>query len=440
MKGGALLLAAALVGCSSVPPPEAEAPSQAAACPSGAPVGARCLRGQDSAGAPYLIVMPASWSGVLVMHAHGGPALGAPKPERADEDIKRWAVTVQAGHAWAASVFRQGGVAVRSAAEDTERLRRIFVQHVAQPKVTLLHGQSWGASVAAKAAEMYAAPGATSPYAGVLLTSGVLAGGTRAYDFRLDLRVVYQYLCGNHPRADEPAYPLWMGLPADSRLTRAELAARADECLGVRRPAAQRSPEQARKLKAVASVIGVPESSVLGHLNWATWHFQDIALHRAGGRSVFGNEGVRYRGSDDDVALNAGVLRYRADPQAVAAFGADADLTGRIGIPVLTLHAIHDPTAFVEMETSFREAMRAAGQDGHLVQAFSDHREHSYLSDATYLTAFEALLRWVQRGEKPTPAALAERCPALDPAGGSGCRLRPEYQPASLASRVAARH
>ena len=37
------------------------------------------------------------------------------------------------------------------------------------------------------------------PYDAVLLTSGVLAGGSRSYDFRTDLRVVYQYLCNNHP-------------------------------------------------------------------------------------------------------------------------------------------------------------------------------------------------------------------------------------------------
>ena len=33
---------------------------------------------------------------------------------------------VKAGYAWAGSTFRQGGVAVRDAAEDTERLRGIF--------------------------------------------------------------------------------------------------------------------------------------------------------------------------------------------------------------------------------------------------------------------------------------------------------------------------
>ena len=118
------------------------------------PAGTRCLRGR-TARALYLVVMPAQWNGVLVVHAHGGPTLGEPKLERADEDMARWAVLVKAGYAYAASVFRQGGVAVRSAAEDTERVRRIFVAHVAQPRRTILHGQSWGAGVAAKLAEMF---------------------------------------------------------------------------------------------------------------------------------------------------------------------------------------------------------------------------------------------------------------------------------------------
>ena len=217
--GLALGVAALLAACAhTTPPTPREAAPQAAACPQGTPTGARCLRGQDSAGAHYLIVMPEKWNRVLVVHAHGGPTLGEPKASRADEDIQRWAITVKAGYAWAGSVFRQGGVAVRSAAEDTERVRRIFVEHVAQPRRTLLHGQSWGANVAAKAAEQYAAQARTSPYDAVLLSAGVLAGGTRAYDFRLDLRVVYQYLCNNHPRPTEVAYPLNIGLPVDAHL------------------------------------------------------------------------------------------------------------------------------------------------------------------------------------------------------------------------------
>jgi hypothetical protein len=430
---------ALLAGCATTLPSGEAAPA-AATCPDGVPAGARCLRGIDSAGAHYLIAMPQAWSGVLVVHAHGGPALGTPGPERADEDLRRWAVTLKAGHAWAGSVFRQGGVAVRSAAEDTERVRRIFVEHVARPRHTLLHGQSWGASVAARAAEMAPrSPRPAGPWDGVLLSSGVLAGGSRSYDFRLDLRVVYQYLCANHPRADEPQYPLWMGLPADAALTRAQLAARVDECLGVRLPAAQRTPAQARKLKTIADVIRIPESAVLAHLNWATWHFQDIAQHRSGGGNPFGNDGVHYQGSDDDAALNAGVLRYRADPLAQALFSRDTDLEGRIGVPVLTVHGVRDATAFVELESAFRATMQAGGSASRLVQTFTDDAGHSYLSDPVYPALFDALLHWVEHGDKPTPAGIAARCKALEPAFGAGCRFLPDYQPAPLESRVAPR-
>jgi hypothetical protein len=438
---GIVPLAAALLGaCAQAPGRIDEAAPQASPCPDGVPAGARCLRGQDSARAHYLVVMPAQWNGVLVVHAHGGPTLGEPKAERADEDIARWAVLVKAGYAYAASVFRQGGVAVRSAAEDTERVRRIFVAHVAQPRRTILHGQSWGAGVAAKLAETHAGPGASRPpYDAVLLTSGVLAGGTRSYDFRLDLRVVYQQLCGNHPAPGEPAYPLWMGLPPDARLTRADLAARVDDCLGVRRPAAQRTPEQAQRLKTVADVVRIPASSVLAHLSWATWHFQDIVQSRTGGLNPFGNEGVRYAGSPDDAALNAGVARYRADPAAVARFADDADLSGRIGVPVLTVHAIHDPTAFVELESAFRETMERGGSAGRLVQAYTDHAEHSYLADAVYPAALDALLGWVEHAEKPTAGSIAQRCAALEAQYGPGCRFVPDYRPKALEDRVPAR-
>lgn len=426
-------IAALLAACAQTPPASTEAAPAAVACPSGLADGARCLAGQDSAGAFYLIALPKDWNGVLVLHAHGGPALGAPRPERAVEDLQRWSITVKAGYAWAGSTFRQGGVAVRAAAEDTERLRRIFVQHVAQPKRTLLHGQSWGAGVAAVGAEMFAAG---KPYDAVLLSSGVLGGGTRSYNFRLDLRVVYQALCNNHPRPDEPAYPLWMGLPAASTMTAAQLAQRTGDCLGLGRPAAQRTAEQQRRLKTVVDVIGIPESSIAGHMNWATFHFRDIVQHRTGGKNPFGNIGVMYRGSADDVALNAQVARYAADPEAVARFGADTDPGGRIPVPVLTVHAVHDPVAFVELESAFRDTMQRGGSGARLLQTYTDFDQHSYMADPIYPALLAALLDWADTGARPTPAAVARRCAALEARFGPGCRFLPDYTPKPLDSRV----
>lgn len=433
--GLAALAAASLAGCAQAPSHPPEAAPTAVACPAGVPAGARCLRGQDSAQAHYLIVVPEKWSGVLVVHAHGGPDLGEPKPSRSDADIKRWGITVQLGHAWAGSVYRQAGFAVTAAAEDTERVRRIFVQHVDKPRRTLLHGQSWGGMVAARAAELF-----PKSWDGILFTSSVVAGPA-TYNFRVDLRAVYQHLCNNHPRPDEPPYPLNIGLPADSRMTPAELATRVDECLGTRRPAAQRTPEQAQRLRTLAEVVRIPESSVPSHMNFATFTFRDIARrHGNGVASPFGNERVRYTGSGDDAALNAAVPRLRADPAAAARFAADTDHAGRFAVPVLTTHGVGDPTVFVESGEVLRRRTEAAGNGARLVQTFYDSREHSYLGDAAYPPLFEALLRWVDQGAKPTPQGIAARCVELRVAvpGGSAadCRFLPDYALRPFASRV----
>lgn len=434
---GIALAAAACAPLSPKPEKTSEAPPVAAACPPALSAVASCLAGQDSAGAYYLIAMPHQWNGHLVLHAHGGPALGAPRPERSAADLERWAIMVKAGYAWAGSTFRQGGVEVRAAAEDTERLRQIFVGHVAQPRRTILHGQSWGASVAARGAEMFTSTTqGQRPYDAVLLTSGVLAGGSRSYDFRTDLRVVYQYLCNNHPRPTEVQYPVNIGLPAEATLTQADLAARVNECLGLDKPASARTPEQQRRVKVITDVIRIPASSIQGHMNWATFHFRDVVQHRTGGASPFGNEGVLYRGSGDDAALNAGVLRYRAHPAALARFAQDTDPTGHIPVPVLTVKGIDDATAFVELDAAFKTTMEQAGTSGHLVQTFTRHSSHSYLSDPTYPTLMAALLRWVDEGTRPTPASIASQCPALEAAFGKGCAFVPEYRPAALNTRV----
>lgn len=430
----ALLTAGLLAGCATPPAPLGNSHPLHAPCPAGLPDATQCLSGRDEAGAYWWIAVPRTWTGVLVLHAHGGPELGPPKAERSAEDLKRWAVMVRAGHAWAGSTFRQGGVAVRAAAEDTERLRQIFVRQVGQPKRTVLHGQSWGASVAAQGAEMY-----PRSQDAVLLTSGVLGGGTRSYDFRLDLRVVYQAVCGNHPAPGEPAYPVWMGLPEGSPLTRAELARRVNDCTGVNLPAAQRSAAQARALDSLVRQARIPERTLIGHMNWATWHFQDIVTRRTGGRNPFGNIGATYTQADGGDELNRSAVRHAADPVGVAALAADTDPGGRIDVPVLSLRGVKDAIAFVELDSVFRQTMDRAGRGDRLVQAYSNREEHSYLSDAEYLGAMEALLAWVDQGRKPVPQDLVQHCEAWKARTGSSCQLLPDYRAADIDTRVTPR-
>jgi len=186
-------------------------------------------------------------------------------------------------------------------------------------------------------------------------------------------------------------------------------------------------------------VVKIEERSLLGHLNWATWLFRDLTQLRLGGRNPFGNVGVVYQGSPDDASLNAGVARYAADPHAVAQLAQDSAPQGTVKAPVLTLHAIHDPTAFVELESLYRDIVDRAGNGDRLVQVFAEEAEHSYMGEAHYPAVFKALLDWVDKGEKPTPQTVAQLCASFEAQYGRNCKIRPEYRPDPVDARVAPR-
>jgi hypothetical protein len=133
------------------------------------------------------------------------------------------------------------------------------------------------------------------------------------------------------------------------------------------------------------------------------------------------------------------VLRYQADRKAVAAFAADTDPDGRIPVPVLTVHAVNDPTAFVEMDDSFLHTMQKAGTSDHLVQTFTSDHEHSYLTDAAYPTLMAALTQWAKGGSKPTPAGIAQDCHRFEAVFGTNCHFLPDYHPKALGTRVTVR-
>lgn len=416
MKGPALLavLAGLLAGHPARAAGEGETAPRSIPCPPSAGQGTRCQSGRDANGAWYVTAIPANWNRRLIVHAHGGPRTGAPEATDPMEDLDRFSVMVRHGYAWIGSTYRRGGYGVRMAAEDTDNARAIFWARHGRPERTILHGQSWGGNVAAKASELYAGDEATDrPYDGVLITNGIVSGGTRAYPFRAHLRAVYQYYCNNHPAPDEPAYPLWQGLPLDSRMTRAELRRRIETCTGVNRSAAARSPEQAARLRNILSVTGVVEDQLVSHMTWATFLFQDMVLLRLDGRNPFDNSTTVYSGSSDDAALNAGVQRFSADPEGVALLAHDADLSGRIARPTLTLHALNDPTVSFGVEALYAATVAAAGRSELLVQVATDEDQHSKLSDAGYMTALDALEGWIDRGRAPDPAGFQTRCQTL---------------------------
>ena len=420
MRRTAALIAASILALATAgacmaqqPAPPATAPI---VCPALAGGGATSPSGRDENGAWFVIAMPADWNRRLIVHAHGGPRTGAPEADDPLEDLDRFSVMVRQGYAWIGSTYRRGGYGVRMAAEDTDNSRRIFWSLYGRPERTLLHGQSWGGNVAAKLSELYALDDdGRRNYDGVLITNGVVSGGTRAYQFRAGLRAVYQFYCRNHPGPDEAAYPVWQGLPAGAEMTRAELRRRVEACTGLDKGARDRTPAEAPRLRNILAVTGVGEDQLVSHLAWATFLFQDLVHERLDGGNPFDNSAVVYRGSTDDEALNAGVERFAADPDAVAKLAYDADLSGLIILPTLTLHALRDPTVSYRSEAIYEAIVRNAGRSHLLVQAATDEDQHSKLADGGYLTALAALEQWISEGRRPDPAGFQTACRALAP-------------------------
>lgn len=419
----AVLAATALPTASHAQSPRPVADATPIACPASLRPGTRCLSSRDVNGSWLIIAMPERWNQRLIVHAHGGPRSGSPEATDPLEDLDRFAVMVGQGYAWIGSTYRRGGYGVRMAAEDVDDSREAFWARFGRPERTLLHGQSWGGNVAAKVSELYALDddGARN-YDGVLITNGILSGGTRAYQFRADLRAVYQYYCRNHPARDETPYPVWQGLPRHSALTRAGLRARVEACAGIDVAAQRRTAEQAARLRNILAVTGVQEAQLVSHLSWATFMFQDMVHERLGGRNPFDNTTVVYAGSDDDAALNAGVERFAADRDAVARLAYDSDLSGLIVTPTITMHALHDPTVSHDVEALYAATVAAAGRSHLLVQATTDEDQHSKLSETGYLTVLGALETWMERGVAPDPARFQSDCLAIATTPGQ-CRF-----------------
>lgn len=418
-----------IAGCCSVGGSVSASSPEPRACPQDVGAGVMCHAARDGNGAYVLMARPANWNGSLIVHVYGGPRMRTPTADMTDEDLVRFGEMVREGYAWVATSRRRGGYGARQGAEDADNSRKLFVAAFGQPKVTIAHGQSWGGNVAAILIEAFNAPDASGkrPYDGALLTSGVLAGGSRGYDMRIDLRAAFQVVCNTHPKPDEPSYDLGIGLPRDTKLSRKELEDRFNACTGAHKKADERTETERRALADLSAASGVPAGSLLGHLSWATFVFQDISGFLTGGQSPFGNVNVIYKGTSNDAAFNAAVPRIAAHPDAVKTLAADSDPTGRIDIPVLTMHAVRDATAFVEHESEYRRIVEAAGNGARLVQTFVDDSQHSKMSPPHYPAVLGALHAWIEGGPRPDITAIATRCEAARTSHPGECKFLPGY-------------
>jgi GNAT superfamily N-acetyltransferase len=419
--------------------PKAALPA-ATACPPAVAEIATCYSERLGSGAYLLAAMPKAWNGNLIVFGHGGPAVVPPTATGSQGDLAKYAFAVKSGYAWIASSYRREGYGVQMAAEDSDQARRFFIERIAKPAHTIYHGASYGGLVGAKLIEAYArnADGSAN-YDGALFNSGFVVGAPVGHQFRADLRAVYQYYCKNLPGPDEPQYPIWSGVPAQSKMTLKDLETAVDACTGVAHGAAERSETQKQNLANILGVMRFPERMLVRHMQAATFLFREIAERVTHGASAFSNVDVHYSGSGNDAALNRDVARFAADPAAVAALKADGEPTGSLPVPVVSIHSINDPQVVVEVQSAYRDAVNRAGSGDRLVQAFTDENEHTGQSAPELVAALDALMLWIEKGVRPTPQTIAASCEHRRGTFDGKCSYHPEFSPKPYGTRYYSR-
>ena len=85
----------------------------------------------------------------------------------------------------------------------------------------------------------------------------------------------------------------------------------------------------------------------------------------------------------------------------------NANYTGKITGPVLTMHTVIDPLVTVSQEREYAETVKNAGRSRQLYQVYTNGNGHCNFTERQLLTAVNAINDWVSSGIRPTAVNFA---------------------------------
>ena len=345
-------------------------------------------------GADYLIEVPENWRGGLVVFAHGiqrGPGPGAVTAPPIGIHA------VDKGHAWIASGYRAREYQPHLFIEDLVALRELFLKEIGPPRWTIIYGQSMGGHIVVASLELR--PGL---YQGGLAECGLVDGISIA-DYLFAYTAAAELISGV-PLLDAPDKETFARL----------LNERVVPALGM--PGAY-TPRGRQFDSVVKYLMGADRAGndLPLRLQGLQRRYLMNMIHRdpdvekestPGGRAA-STVHIRYRidpglGLTED-ELNARVRRLRPSKEgrSPAANPVYAERTGKLTVPLITLHETGDAWVPLSLEQSYRRRTIAAGTDHLLVQRVHRAPSHCGFDGEMREQAFDDLVAWVERGVRP---------------------------------------
>lgn len=348
--------------------------------------------GLQESGAVYRICMPTviPWNGDLVVYAHG--YVSPTEPVGIAEDwmtVPGTSMTIDQvansmGYAFATTSYSTNGLAVLEGIADLVDLVDIFTAEKGEPDKVYLIGGSEGGLITALAVERY--PGV---FDGGLAMCGPYGDFGHQINHFGDFRVVFDYFFPGLMPGSPIDVPDWLMEQWD---TYYETTIKPEI----------EDPANASLVQQLLNVTNAPydaqdpstkEDTIRGLL-WYNAFATNDGIDRLGGQP-FDNQNRMYTGSDDDVQLNQGVQRFSADRAALDEIAANYQTTGKLSVPLVTLHTTGDPVVPYRHATIYRGKTIAADNI-----ALHDHFEaerygHCNFTFTEFLAAFSRLVDMV---------------------------------------------
>jgi pimeloyl-ACP methyl ester carboxylesterase len=280
------------------------------------------------------------------------------------------------------------GQALKEVTLNTRIVQNQFTANFGHPTRTYLYGFSRGAHNMTKLVE-------TTPehYDGVFVACG---GSPVAWNHFFTARVLFDYF-----------YPgVLPGDPLRSPIN--DFDSYYLEIVPLIAAAIKHDSEPAEKMAEVDQ-YGIAYSSTDELINGIV---DSLAVHTAGVNSLiaaaqgnpFDNTNTVYTGTSDDAALNAGVARIKADPQASNYLSTWIEPNGNLGgTPFLVLHTSRDWTTPERFNDIYEALVESTGNGEYYHRRVIDRFGHCAFSFAELMGGFADLVNWVETGVKPSP-------------------------------------
>jgi hypothetical protein len=366
--------------------------------------------------------VPANWNGSLVVWAHGLRGAGL---ELTVENHPLRALLIPLGFAWAASSYSRNDYDVTSGVQTTHALLQHLNGLIGHPDRVYLTGASLGGHVTAVSIEQY-----PQAYDAGLSICGVLAD-YELFDYFLDFNAAAQQLGTGSSQFPVDPIPYITTIVPQIKVNLSAVPGGWPTVLNA----------NGLRLKQLVELRSGGERPNFDEA-WFFWNtFPSLAsgpgnflfdlgtgdgtLPRAPGVAV-DNSDIVYQFdlnpalSPEEQAFNDAVVRVTADPQArVGGLRQVPQISGDIGIPVLTLHNLGDLFVPFHNETEYAKRVDAHGKSDLLVQRAIRGVNHCDFTPAEFSTAFFDLVNWVEAGVKPAGDNLLD--PAVVAAPNFGC-------------------